>query len=121
MRRKKKLSVGVGTIKESLDRFESVCKRVSRGERVIPEYRLTFSSLPQLLKELSPARWALLEALRVEGKMTIYALAKHLERDYKNVHTDVSRLMELGIIEKAKDDRVFVPWNVIAAELRLAA
>ena len=121
MRRKKKLSVSVGTIKESLDRFESVWKRAERGARVTPEYRLTFSSLPQLLKELTPARWALLEALRVEGKVSIYALAKHLGRDYKNVHTDVSRLMELGLIEKAKDDRVFVPWNVIAAELRLAA
>lgn len=121
MRRKKKLSVGIGTIKESLDRFESVWKRAARGERVTPEYRLTFSSLPQLLKELTPARWALLEALRAEGKMSIYALAKHLGRDYKNVHTDVSRLMELDLIEKAKDDRVFVPWNVIAAELRLAA
>jgi predicted transcriptional regulator len=121
MRRKKKLSVSVGTIKESLDRFESVWKRAERGARVTPEYRLTFSSLPQLLKELSPARWALLEALHAEGKMTIYALAKHLGRDYKNVHTDVSRLLELGLIEKAKDDRVFVPWNVVAAELRLAA
>jgi hypothetical protein len=29
--------------------------------------------------------------------------------------------MELDLIEKAKDDRVFVPWNVIAAEFRLAA
>lgn len=121
MRRKKKLRVGVGTAKEALDRFESVWKRAERGARVAPEFRLTFSNLPQLLKELSPARWALLEALHAEGKMTIYALAKHLERDYKNVHTDVSRLMELGLIEKAKDDRVFVPWTVIAAELRLAA
>lgn len=119
--RKKKLSVSVGTIKESLDRFESVWKRSERGARVTPEYRLTFSNLPQLLKELSPARWTLLESLRVEGKMTIYALAKHLQRDYKNVHTDVSRLMELGLIEKTKDDRIFVPWDVIAAELRLAA
>ncbi len=120
-RRKRKLSVGVGTAKEALDRFESVWKRAECGERVTPEHRLAFSSLPQLLKELSPARWALLEALRAEGKMTIYALAKHLGRDYKNVHTDVVRLMELGLIEKTKDNLVSVPWDVIAAELKLAA
>lgn len=120
-RRKKKLSIGVGTVKESLDRFESVWKRAERGERVTPEHRLVFSTLPQLLRELSPARWALLEALRTKGKMTIYALAKHLGRDYKNVHTDVARLMEFGLIEKTKDDRVFVPWDVISAELKLAA
>ncbi len=89
MRRKKKLSVGIGTIKESLDRFESVWKHAARGERVTPEYRLTFSSLPQLLKELTPARWALLEALRAalmievqryvnEGGLTQIQAAKRL-------------------------------------------
>lgn len=121
MSQRKKLSIGVGTTKEALDRFETVWKRVARGARVTPEHRLTFQSLPQLLKELSPARWTLLEALRAEGKMTVYALAKHLGRHYKNVHTDVARLVEIGLIEKTKDGKVSVPWNVIAAELKLAA
>ncbi|TAM47329.1 MAG: hypothetical protein EPN55_02710 [Gammaproteobacteria bacterium] len=120
-RRKKELRIGVGTVKETLDRVKSVWKRAERGERITPEHRLVFSTLPQLLKELSPARWALLEALRTKGKMTIYALAKHLDRDYKNVHTDVVRLIELGLIEKTKDNKVFVPWDVISAELKLAA
>ena len=121
MSRKKKLSVGVGTANEALDRFESAWKRAERGMRLAPEHRLTFASLPQLLKELSPARWALLEALRAEGKMTVYALAKHTGRHYKNVHTDVTRLTELGLIEKTRDGKISVPWDVIAAELRLAA
>jgi predicted transcriptional regulator len=121
MSRRKKLGVEIGSASQALDRFESVWKRAERGGRIAPEYRLTFASLPQLLKELSPSRWELLEALRVEGKMTIYALAKHLDRHYKNVHTDVTRLMELGLIEKTKGGKVHVPWDVIAAELKLAA
>lgn len=121
MSKKKKLNVGVGTAKEALDRFETVWKRAERGTRLAPGHRLTFTSLPQLLKELSPARWALLEALRAEGKMTVYALAKHVGRHYKNVHTDVARLTELGLIEKTRDGKITVPWDVIAAELRLAA
>lgn len=121
MSQRKKLSVGVGSTKEALDRFEAVWKRAARGARVTPEHRLTFASLPQLLKELSPGRWTLLEALRAEGKMTVYALAKLLGRHYKNVHTDVTRLTEFGLIEKTKDGKVFVPWDVIAAELKLAA
>ena len=121
MSQRKKLSIGVGTTKEALDRFEAVWKRAARGARVTPEHRLTFQSLPQLLKELSPARWTLLEALRAEDKMTVYALAKHLGRLYKNVHADVARLTELGLIEKTKDGKISVPWDVIAAELKLAA
>ena len=121
MSQKRKLSIEVGTSKEVLDRFEAVWKRAERGTRVTPEHRLTFVSLPQLLKELSPARWSLLETLRAEDKMTVYALAKHLGRHYKNVHTDVARLVELGLIEKSNDGKVSVPWDVIAVELRLAA
>ena len=121
MSQKRKLNVGVGRPEEALDRFEAVWKRAERGVRVTPEHRLSFESLPQLLRELSPARWTLLEALRAEGMMTVYALAKHLGRHYKNVHTDVVRLTELGLIEKGKDGKVSVPWDVIAAELTLAA
>lgn len=121
MSRKRKLSVGVGTAKEALDRFEATWERAARGARVTTAHRLTFESLPQLLKELSPGRWVLLEALRTGGKMSVYALAKRLGRHYKNVHTDVARLIDLGLIEKAGDGKVLVPWDVIAAELRFAA
>ena len=36
---------------------------------------------------------------------------KRLERDYKNVHTDVARLVELGLIERRADGGVAVPWD----------
>ena len=121
MSRRKKLSIGVGDVREALDRFEATWKRAERGGKITPEHRLTFTSLPQLLKELSPARWVLLETLRAEGKLSVYALAQRLERNYKNVHTDVARLADLGLIEKTKDNKVYVPWDVIAAELKLAA
>ncbi|MBI1865662.1 MAG: MarR family transcriptional regulator [Nitrospirae bacterium] len=117
----RKISIGVGTLQEALDRFESAWKSAERGTRIAPEHRLTFSSLPRLLRELSPARWMLIETLRAGGRMTVYALAKRLNRNYKNVHTDVARLAELGLIERTKDRKVHVPWDVIAAELRLAA
>jgi predicted transcriptional regulator len=51
--------------------------------------------------------------------MSIYELAKRLERDYKNVHTDVTRLAELGLIERRADGGVAVAWDVIRAELQL--
>jgi len=35
-------------------------------------------------------------------------LARRLERDYKNVHEDVKRLAELGLIERRKDALVSV-------------
>jgi predicted transcriptional regulator len=53
--------------------------------------------------------------------MSIRALANDLERDYKNVYTDVRRLEDIGLIERAKNDRINVPWDIVEARLLLAA
>jgi len=49
----------------------------------------------------------------------VYALAKLLERDYKNVHTDANQLLQLKLLEKDSKGRVSVPWASVRAELRL--
>jgi len=68
---------------------------------------------------LSPARFELLETLRKSGPLSIYELAKRLERNYKNVHTDVTQLAALGLIERRNDNRVIVPWDLLRAELSM--
>jgi predicted transcriptional regulator len=117
----KTIHVGIGSAKESLDRFEAALEKAAKGKRIVPSERLTFASLPLLISTLTPARWALLERLRQEGELAIYELAKKLKRHYKNVHSDVMRLSVLGLIEKSAEEKVFVPWDSISAELRLAA
>jgi predicted transcriptional regulator len=72
-----------------------------------------------LLRTLTPARWVLLGALREKEAASIYELAKRLERDYKNVHTDVSRLAELGLIEKRADGSVGVAFDIVNARFEL--
>ena len=49
------------------------------------------------------------------------ALSNELGRDYKNVHTDVRRLEQIGLIDRNKEDKVKVPWDIVEAKLRLAA
>jgi predicted transcriptional regulator len=61
----------------------------------------------------------LLQKLREAGPVSIYELAKRLQRNYKNVHTDVTQLAALGLIEKGNDNRVTVKWEVLRAELTL--
>ena len=113
------LEIRVGPAADALDRFEAAWNRRLEGRSVRTLQVLTLTSLPQLLKTLSPARWALLEALRAAGPLSIYQLAKRLARNYKNVHTDVTQLAALGVIERASDNRVLVPWEVLRAEWSL--
>jgi len=114
------LEIRVGGAADALDRFEAAWVRLTEGRAQRKLEVLSFATLPQLLKVFSPARWALIEKLHAAGPLSIYQLAKRLGRDYKNVHTDVTQLAALGVIERSADGRVAVGWDVLRAELRLA-
>ena len=115
----KTLYVRVNSLDDALDRFEAAWHLASGRKAPTPLAVLSFADLPLLAKYLTPARWALLKELKARGPLTIFALAKRLQRDYKNVHTDVSRLLELNLLEKTPDGQVSVPWQAVRAELRL--
>ena len=117
----KTLYVRVSARDDALDRFEAAWHLASGRGAPAPLSVLSFADLPLLMKNLTPARWDLLKQLKTAGPVTIFALAKSLQRDYKNVHTDVSRLVELKLIEKAQDGRVSVSWQAVRAELRFSA
>jgi len=112
----RQLHMRVGPPRDALDRFEAAWNRLAEGGRVAPLRVLTLQDLPLLLRTLTPARWTLVERLRKEGPLSVYQLAKRLQRDYKNVHTDVAQLMRLGVVER-RGDGVAVPWEVLRAEL----
>jgi predicted transcriptional regulator len=116
-----RVSSGANPSDDALDRFEAAWHLASGRVAPAPLAVLSFADLPLLMKNLTPARWDLLKRLKVAGPATIFALAKLLERDYKNVHTDVSRLLELNLLEKAQDGKVSVSWQAVRAELRLSA
>ena len=84
------------------------------------DYRLNFESARSLFADLTPARLDLLDTLRKVGPCSVYALAKAAERNYSNVHTDVSRLEELGLIERNDDSTVSVPYDAVEILLPLA-
>ena len=115
----KKLEIGMRSLKEMGADILEAWKSAEAGREVVPREALYFANMPQLLAVLTPARWLLLETLKSGGSMSIYALAKRLERNYSNVHSDATRLLALGLIEKSESGRVFVPWDEIHADFTL--
>ena len=118
------LNIGVSSLEEDLAQFAQVWREAEAGHRVKSFTGIGFESAAQLLAALTPQRWALIAALKDKGACSIYALAKQLSRNYSNVHGDVSKLRELGIVEKNDDGLIFVPWDEIDVHFplqRLAA
>jgi predicted transcriptional regulator len=115
----RRLEIRLGPAGDALDRFEAAWHRVAEGRGMRPLEVLSFEDLPTLLRTLSPARWSLMQRLRADGALSIYELSKRLGRDYKNVHTDVTQLAGLGLIERRPDGLVAVPWDLLRTEFRL--
>lgn len=95
-------------------------RTVDRGRPVAEaDYYLNFETAGVLFAELTPQRMKTLETLKQTGSQSIYALAKRLGRNYSNVHQDVSKLIEHGLVEKNKDGKVFVPWSAVEIHVTL--
>ena len=115
----KTLSIRLSGRDDALDRFEAAWHLASGRPPPARLAVLSFADLPQLMKNLTPARWDLLKQLKARGPLTIFALAKLLKRDYKNVHGDVARFIELKLIEKTESSLVRVSWDAVRAEFSL--
>lgn len=60
------------------------------------------------------------ETLKSRGRKSIYVLAITLERNYSNVHSDIQRLITLGLVER-DGDGFHVPFDAVEIHLCLGA
>ena len=78
-----------------------------------------FESPAALFRVLSPKRWELIEKLQAEGPMGVRALARALERDVRRVHDDAQTLIDVGLVEKDDNGKLWVPFEEIQAQFAL--
>jgi predicted transcriptional regulator len=108
------LEVRIGEpVKSSLARYGKALTRAKAGKPVKPYFGVGFRTMTQFGEVFTPKRWELVAALKKSGPVSIYALAQGLDRHYRNVHKDVTALMEWTVIEKNDDGLVLVPWDEI--------
>jgi len=116
----KVLNVKVGeTLQRAGKRAADAMRAAAAGRAVTPYFGISFEQVGQMLATFTPKRWELIAALREGGPMTVAELARHLGRNYKNVHADVQQLIEWMAVERGDDGRVSVPWSEIVVDMKL--
>jgi len=115
------IHIGVEDSEKAFGRFIDAWHKAEASDVGPPEVRLNFEDLSGLLSVLTPTSLILLRTLRQSGPSSVRALAKKLERDYKNVHTNVVSLERVGLITRKEKGLISAPWDVIDAHLRLVA
>jgi predicted transcriptional regulator len=94
-------------------------KAAERGPGYGGDHYLSFESARVMFSELSPSRMDLLEALRRRGPCSVYALAREVARNYSNVHSDIGKLEEHGLVRRTPEDAVFVPFDSVEIRVPL--
>jgi predicted transcriptional regulator len=115
-----KLHIEVQPAQAALTRFGNALQTVMEGRTSRSYSGIGFENMAQFGEVFTPKRWELVEALKAAGPMTIYALAKRLNRHYRNVYKDVAILSEWLVICKDDSGKVFVPWDEIDVRMALA-
>lgn len=118
---KQHIHIGVEDANRGYERFVEAWHKAEADETKQAEIHLNFEDFAMLASVLTPKRLELMKTLRQHGPLSVRTLAKQLERDYKNVHTDASSLEKAGLIQRNEEGLLVAPWDVIDAHVRLVA
>jgi predicted transcriptional regulator len=116
-----RIDIEILSSKAALETFTDTWRKLEAGETVVP--RIAFGSLRELFSAITEKRLEMLRFVASHEGLNTRQLAQQLERDYKNVYTDVKDLVDLGLLEKDAQGQLTSPFDeiVIHATVRDAA
>ncbi len=110
------LTIGV----ESLDETKRRIKAAFRGVADATP-RFIFTSPEVLARVLTPLRWGVIQAMTGAGEIGVRELARRLERDVKSVHTDVTALVNAGLVDRTDEGKYLFPYERVRVSFELGA
>jgi predicted transcriptional regulator len=83
--------------------------------------RISFATPELLWKVLTAKRWEILKAMCGAGPLTVREVARRVDRDVKSVHTDLTALLNAGVLDRAETGQVVFPYESVKVEFLLQA
>ncbi len=83
--------------------------------------RISFATPELLWKVLNAKRWELLKVLCGAGPVSIREAARRVGRDVKGVHSDITALLNAGVLDRGEDGRILFPFEAVKVEFLLQA
>jgi len=83
--------------------------------------RISFATPELLWQVLTAKRWELLKALCGAGPVSIREAARRVGRDVKAVHSDITALLNAGVLERAEGGGIVFPFEAVKVEFVLQA
>ena len=83
--------------------------------------RISFATPELLWQVLTAKRWELLKVLCGAGPISIREAARRVERDVKAVHSDITALLNAGVLDRAEGGGIVFPFDAVKGEFLLEA
>lgn len=112
------LTIPITTVCEALDEFRDAFRGAQAGHRRARRAGVSLTSIEAARALLTPARLALLRAIRARRPRSVAALARMVRRDPGRVEQDVQRLAVVGLVRIA-DGALSAPFDEIRLQIRL--
>jgi predicted transcriptional regulator len=113
----KTLVVRINTLEAAGQTFVEALRsaQAGNGNPVKRLHSIGFVSYAAMHRVLSPARLDIVRTMAGQGPLSIREVARRVERDFKAVHTDVTMLVNAGVIDRDDGEIVF-PYDRIHFE-----
>lgn len=83
--------------------------------------RISFATPELLWQVLTAKRWELLKVLCGAGPISIREAARRVERDVKAVHSDITALLNAGVLDRSEGGGIVFPFEAVKVEFLLEA
>src|SRR4051812_45973871 len=113
----KTVTLDVRTPSEAMDDFLESWKTGKPQKSA----RISFATPELLWQVLTAKRWQLLKALCGAGPVSIREAARRVSRDVKAVHSDVTALLNAGVLDRAEGGGIVFPFEAVKVEFLLKA
>ena len=108
------VTISVSSTDETRQRFLAAFKGKPQGAHI------SFPTVELLWKVLAPNRMALVRALTGAGVVSIREAARRVNRDVRAVHSDVTALIDAGLVNRSEDGIEF-PYEAVHVDFILKA
>ncbi|WP_420959614.1 transcriptional regulator [Brucella sp. IR073] len=112
------------TLRIRVESFEEVIAQTIRAVKAGVEAKealYTFLTYEDLHRTLTPKRIDILNAMKGKGALSMREVARLVGRDFKGVHTDLDAMRTCGLIDRAPEGGVILPYNEVRIDITLAA
>lgn len=116
----KTLKIRIRSRKEAFASLKAKARKIEKGEPVAREAVHGFASYERVHKVLTPKRVEVVKAMAGQGALSVRDIARRVGRDVKAVHTDLTALVEAGIVDRSDEGFVF-PFDAIEFDFKLSA